>query len=570
MELSADAVQVRRFMHVICVPFALRRSRDADSGEQHHDLLNLKSIELFIRRPWVKVEPFELPASTRTEHEAWDTFRPLQAMAYFHPHVRPLLGDPERVRCWRHGDVSSLRIALRHGWPAKEIEWVLPVLRCELWVFEPDIGLLLLELQEDRARPLDEVHRLLDSLRRLYAPYMDTADAEFGETRWFGGHCPKRVELLDREGLVLGDPGEFECVTASPAEAVRQFGPMAHALRGTLQPEQRALAPLAGHWRTLLAPLRTANDQPVAPKGSVDVCILGDDRASIMTWLAFDDVRQVKRGDWVRTCFADAPGSDKLPYAKQYLEGFEERHAYDRFWYGPEESGDSPSRVLVSGYAFTYAGNAGCPYFFANEKNGAHAIFRHLHVPMGLIAHVQKARLLSLAQRLSNVVSRDRTSGQLALPTQREVEDIYLQFIEFTQTAWFDEVTPQEQGQHLFSMWQRELGTAKLYEQVRQSLRDLYDYSELRSDRELNHSVAWFGLIALVLSALAVISGLFGMNEPSKEWMSLALPAEWQPRIFWGMTIFTLLGALTALIMGLRVARKNPPPWLSRLSRGKR
>jgi Mg2+ and Co2+ transporter CorA len=226
--------------------------------------------------------------------------------------------------------------------------------------------------------------------------------------------------------------------------------------------------------------------------------------------------------------------------------------------------------VLVSGYAFTYAGNAGCPHFFANEKNGAHAIFRHLHVPMGLIAHVQKARLLSLAQRLSNVVSRDRTSGQLALPTQREVEDIYLQFIEFTQTAWFDEVTPQEQGQHLFSMWQRELGTAKLYEQVRQSLRDLYDYSELRSDRELNHSVAWFGLIALVLSALAVISGLFGMNEPSKEWMSLALPAEWQPRIFWSMTIFTLLGALTALIMGVRVARKNPPRWISRLSRGKR
>lgn len=551
---------VRHFLHAICVPFALRRSPGPNAGVVRSKGLHLDEIASCIRAPWERTDPFEMTTEVRSDTDLWNALHPMQALAYFHPHVRPLLGDPERVRCWRHRDIHSLRVELRHG-PWSEslkdrpvIELRLPVLRCQLWVFQPDIGLLMLELGEDRPRPLDEVQALLDTLRRLHAPYVDQSADSSREPRWFGGHCPKRVELLDREGRVIGSPGDFECQTHAPAEVLRQFGTTARALRHALEPDRQALAPLAAHWRSLLAPLRTGDDQPVPEdRGQLDVCLLGDDRAPIMNWLSFDDVRLVGRGDWVRTCFADAPGSDRLPYAQGFLADFEKRHAYDRFWYEPTETTDHPSRVLMSGYAFTYAGNADCHYFFANEKNGAHAIFRHIHVPMGLIAHMQKARLLRLAQQLSDIAGRDRRSGQLTLPPQREIEDIYLQFIEFTQTGWFDEVTPQEQGQQLFAMWQRELGTARLYEQMRQSLRDLYDYSELRSDRELNQSVAWFGLIALALSILAVVTGLYGMNVPEGNAPS---PAEGLPGVFWGVSGVGLLCSGAAARLAWRMFRR--------------
>ena len=556
---TAAPPTVRRFLHVICVPFALRRSPMPEACAPRPEGLNLDTIAPFIQAPWVRTEPFRMPVEARSDTDVWNTLRPMQALAYFHPHVRPLLGDPDRMRCWRHRDIHSLRVELRHGWSEalkdrQVIEVRLPVLRCELWVFQPDIGLLMLELSEDRARPLDEVQALLDTLRRLYAPYADESADPSRDTRWFGGHCPKRVELLDQDGHLIGHPGDFECQTHASAEVMRQFGPTARALRDALEPDRRSLAPLAAHWRSLLAPLRTGDDQPVpACRGQLDVCILGDDRAPIMTWLAFDDVRQAGRGDWVRTCFADAPGSDRLPYAQGFLANFEKRHAYDRFWYEPTETTDHPSRVLVSGYAFTYAGDAGCERFFANDKNGAHAIFRHIHIPMGLIAHMQKARLLRLAQQLSDIAGRDRRSGKLILPPQHEVENIYLQFIEFTQTGWFDEATPQEQGQQLFAMWQHELGTARLYEQMRQSLRDLYDYSELRSDRELNHSVARFGLIALALSILAVVTGLYGMNVPEGNTPS---PAAGLPWVFWGVSGMALLCFGAAVKFGWRVFRK--------------
>ena len=175
MELSSDAVQVARFMHVICVPFAMRPLASDDP-------VTLDAVQRLLKDSvWIPLEPgvagpqpelqtFKKPPS---HHPAiltdpvWHEFHRLQALAYFHPHVRPLLGDPERVSRWHREDIARLDIELDH-WKTGAFRVELAVIRCELWAFQPDIGVLVLEVRSEQSMALDRVQLLLDCLRNRW------------------------------------------------------------------------------------------------------------------------------------------------------------------------------------------------------------------------------------------------------------------------------------------------------------------------------------------------------------------------------------------------------------------
>ena len=80
--------------------------------------------------------------------------------------------------------------------------------------------------------------------------------------------------------------------------------------------------------------------------------------------------------------------------------------------------------------------------------------------------------------RLSALSWRDSKKGSLRSYEEREsqIMSAYQHFIEFTHVFWFDEVSPQEQGVEMFAMWQRELRSKTLYDEVRQELKDLVEY----------------------------------------------------------------------------------------------
>jgi hypothetical protein len=239
-----------------------------------------------------------------------------------------------------------------------------------------------------------------------------------------------------------------------------------------------------------------------------------------MSWLALDNPSAVSRGDWVRTCFVDMPGNDNLPYASGFLKNFEQDYCYDRYWYtgltppdpDKSDSNDPASRMLNCGYAFTCAGSAADKVFFNNPDNGALPIFRKNYVEMGLIAHFQKAALLAASERLSGMVRRTQ-SGKLTLPERQAVQQFYDHFVEFTQTYWFDEISPQQQGRELFQLWRKHLRVQELYDEVRQELKDLVDYTEMRASATLNQRVLGFAFLSILLACIAVLAGIFGMNN---------------------------------------------------------
>ncbi|MBU0500013.1 MAG: hypothetical protein KJ558_04535 [Gammaproteobacteria bacterium] len=485
MENKAESIVCNDLTHVICLPFNIAKPDNSPPGSLDAVAESLKDP------PWKE-------GATPDNEEPWGEFRAYQARAYFHPFVRRFLHNRKQVRRYHRTDIKQIKADLGH-WTTGEFTLLLRVLRCELILFQPDIGVLLLEVAPQSPLSLRKAQLLLDSLRRLYPPYVDC----FGENddkTWFGGHCPVAVTLQSEGGAEIGKPGIYRD---------KSFGFMTPYQECLLRDpkNERPAYPWAEHWRSLLAPFVCYGEAG----GQFRAQQLGDDRTPIFSWIAFDDPRAVDRGNWMRLCFADAPGDDCLPYAHAFTGDFEEKYCYDRYWYEPGESSDAPSRILNCGYAFCFAGSSQDTDFFTNKENGAHATFRHIYVEMGLIAHFQKAALLSMSQRLGEMVSRE--GKDIHLPDQKEVRAFYDHFVEFTQNFWFDEITPQQQGQELFQKWHEHLRIQDLYDEVRQELKDLVDYSELRAAGELNDKLSYVAVAGFLLAFLSLLAGILGMNR---------------------------------------------------------
>ncbi len=497
-------VTVQHLVHVICVPLQVKRKKDGKN-------LSVNCIEAMAEglitakdSQWEKCDnPW---ASPLPKEKIW------QARVYFHPFVRRFLFDPQRVRWLQRCDINSMQVKL----PNAEATVTLKVERCLLALFQPDIACLLLELDyrcgtddQPAALSIEQLQWMLNRLRRTYPSNFPYTQPD---------KQPKSsVTLLNSGGKPIGDPGFYE--------------PEYYEDSLDCAANNESWKPgWAQHWKTLLHPLNPDKTQ----ENGWGIRQFGDDSAAIMSYIALDDVRALNRGHWVRLCFADKHADDSLPYAKHFLRDFEAKHCFDRYWYKGSkdkilsDSNKNPSRIMNCGYAFTYAGNQNDKEFFAEA---ALFNFRHIYVFMGLIAHMQRAALLAASHRLTHMVDRDK--GDITLPDRDKVREFYDQFVEFTQVYWFDEVTPQEQGQQIFAQWQQHLRIQPLYNEVRQELRDLAEYSELRASNQLNDNVARLGLASLVLAALAVLSGLLGMNILKADNTSISIDNSWT-MLLWG------------------------------------
>jgi hypothetical protein len=525
-------IKVENFRYIICLPFYIENKSSPVGGKSEVSLAEIKDL-LDKSGEW---EVFDkLP---RKNDKVSDKVRKYQARAYFHPFVQRFLYDENRLlRYKRKGDIQ-LYVQLLDGYKdnAKIHTILLEVEQCELSVFMPNIGILMLKVKHDVGVPLNIAQKISDELRRIYPPYFDEwSSFVFNDSLKDiipesiikyekdnnklslirSGHCPLSVQLIINDNKFKENKSVFHSVKEdiNNTDLIDKYAK--YFENGS---DQGLVHPWESHWRTLLQPFSTDNNG----QGLV-IKQFGDDRAATMSYLAVDDLKLINRGNWVRLCFSDEPGNNVLPYAANFLKNFEEQYCYDRYWYQGEafDSGYSPSRILNCGYSFSYIGSKNCD-FFTNENNGALATFNFIYSDMGMIAHFQRAVLLSFSQRLSELVTRDK-AGKIMLPDNDAVQNMYRQFIEFTQNYWFDEISPQEQGQQLFSMWRKHLRIQELYDEVHQELKDLVDYVELLEEKraataseKLNITVMYFGALSILFAIISTFSGVFGMNPDDK------------------------------------------------------
>ena len=183
---------------------------------------------------------------------------------------------------------------------------------------------------------------------------------------------------------------------------------------------------------------------------------------------------EATRGDFMRICFCDAAGNRRdLPYGHSFLEGFESKHCYDRFWNPPEEQGESRSeyvqrrtgellwtRYLCCGYNFaTVTRSTGFGEVILDH-------FRHHYFQMGVLAHFHRASLLKYSRRLT--VAAAAVRKQLKGKEWKALMFVRREFAEFINQYWFREISNQEQARELFSWWSGLLGNGALLQQLTQ------------------------------------------------------------------------------------------------------
>jgi len=435
-----------------------------------------------------------------------------QAYNYFHPFVRDYWFDQKLVKRYRHVKLAQLHAKVAYsGTNNKEEKEAKFDAVCELLHFTPNIGMLVLHLKNSgKSLELKTAQACLDQLRRLYPPYLGYGD----DQKLFGGHYPVSVTLIDKNNVPLAS------FSVGNLERLREQAAGFEGTNGLIElssnNKKRHSHLWAAHWTYLLEPFSTDIDAP--PYRDFLARQLGDDRAALASLISIqtegnDDITQLDSGNLKRLCFADAPGNDRSPYSERFLtdERFFNEYCYTRFWYNTEESSDKPSLIMNSGYAFCWLGDASDGDFFANPRDGAPVTFRHIYAPMAIIAHFQKAFLLVIANKLTDLTPYDDNGKPVKINTD-DFQQLKLDMIAFTQTYWFSEISPQEQGIELFEMWRKKLRLQIIHEDIRQQINDIVEYNDTEATAKLNRGIWLLTICAILLGIMSLATGILGMN----------------------------------------------------------
>jgi hypothetical protein len=486
-----DDIVVRHFRQILLWPLQLMPQTGGGHIVRHWEHLDRTRSE----HPWRPVED-EFGDAAAFQERHYNEF------ITFLPHVQRFLygagedGGGSPIRVYRRNDVAGIRVWLAQA--AQPLD--LRVAHVDLYFFlDLDVVILALEMVADEV-PFDTVQDILYRFGRTYPP--------FWEDDGSGGHCARRVQWLAADGAVLAE-SDYE-------NRARFFATVA----------RDRVAEIASHWEFLLAPLVPAHR---AEKTGIRYRQLEYYRMPLLAYLALDDPHRLTRAQFVRLTLATAPGpADAMPYSERAAADFEQRYCYDRGWRdGRTSGGDADVRLMSCGHATVFVGSAG-DRFFTGLDRGMLAQFRHQYFLVCLIAHLHKAALLMLSDRLVDALARlDIYSMESVKRFKRTIRMAKEVFLRFTHRYWFHEVSDQMQARDLFHLCSSHLGTDGLYSEVRQEIQDMSDYLDSDSLRRQANTVVrltvvtTFGLIGTIATGFLGMN-LFAMDE-LPGWTKLAI-----------------------------------------------
>jgi hypothetical protein len=376
----------------------------------------------------------------------------------------------------------------------------------------------------ERTLNLRDVIALQDALRRLYVPYWEF-DVYDRHGPFAAGHSVLNVEWWQRKTVVAGTVS-IQNAQAADTDATRPVTRTAWST-SIAATRKRGEPALLGWWQQMLSslvnaklPIRFLGDDRMGVM--VYLAVADQKQADGRTDPASFGPRRIGDADWMRLATQDDPGQpDVFPYSPTIYESspigtvreFKQRYAYDRHFCPrpkddstPANNEDHVERCLCSGMGFVAATrfhiiknksraerqaelteilrkqldtkSTEAKGFGIDPATGLLAHFRYHYFKVGLIVHFHRATLLSFKQELAEATSQfqdvARSDGRRfdkALKGYRErVKDLEIAMLKFRSRYWFTEITSQMQGQELYELWSKHLGTARLLEEVNQQL----------------------------------------------------------------------------------------------------
>ncbi len=520
VEHASDSIAVRQFRQVIWLPLKCHGDFDACVGSgawrDHWKRTRVPLLDLIGQDGLAQAA-----AGARSrEDDAYASY------VYFHPYIRRFLfegdeADRAAPRTWeltQSERFALLDVVLPAGQPSS-LEQVFALRfelrRCLLHHF-PLARVVLLEVElMARERTGYRAAGPAEALPADVLSLAEAMDALDFLRRTHPGFFPAANEKVD--GLSLHDIGG-RYPLSSQFRPIADAGPLTAAVPTTeaLQSRKADLlgtvhsrngdgyaTPLGAPWAELLGPAATVSRQ------------IEDERMPYAAYIAVDDPHAISRPDWIRLANADYRGSSSaLPYSQAFVADFEAAHCYDRF-FDPSQSHWANTRYLNTGFAFTMVGAAGSTFF---NDTGLQS-FRFQYCLMGLLAHFNKAALLSFSNRLTECSEQrnpDNPSGY-----REALREILLDLTEFTHRHWFEGVSNQLQAAELYRFWSRHLGLPELYAGVTTEARSAYEFivveearEQTRQERHQADRLETLGRAAFWLSLAGIALALLGAGFP--------------------------------------------------------
>lgn len=417
-------------------------------------------------------------------------------------------GSPMRV--FRRHDVARVRMAARSA----DAPLVLDIVHADLYFFF-DVDLVLLNLEvSGNDLSLAQAQELLYRFGRAYPGGWD----DHGQPQ----HCMASVEWLGPDGTVLA---------RSDAQQRELF--LAHVC------EHRAPR-ISAHWAFMLQPF--VSDHSSDP-GLLRFRQIEHYRMPLMGYLALDNPKALTRADFARLAMVTGAGeAASLPYAEHYLQDFEQRFCYDRFW---AEVGPAPNtRYLCSGHSLVVIGDAASQFYGCRDR-GVLAQFRHQHFLLFLIAHFQKAALLMYSDRLVEALRALQVGDPASVRRfKRVIRGSFEGFLRFTHRYWFHEISDQAQVKALWHLCARHLELDALYVEVKDRIADMNSYLDADSLRRQANTIVRLTVVTIFGLIGTVTTGFLGMN--------LIAEADASPgrKVLYFFAVFVLTIVLTFYTMG--------------------
>ena len=384
------------------------------------------------------------------------------------------------LRVYRRDDVAQVRMVLEPGAAPVTCD----VAHIDLYFFhDVDAVILAFELSAE-ALPLRTVQQILYRFGRAYPPGWE-ADGE-------PIHCPVSVEWLGRHGEVLA---------SSDYEDSRRFLSFVGHKRAPR---------IARHWEYLLRPLASYASPERAPLRFRQIEYY---RMPVMSYLVFDSLAALTPADHMRLAFAAAPGErSQMPFSPSYLQDFDRRHCYDRFFVNQAQCEGVDTRFLSCGHAFTVIA-AGRSAFLRDGERGLLGEFRHQHFMLFMIAHFHKAALLMISDQLVAATKLLEPGNPERLRQfRRETFRLQEKFLRFTQRYYFTEVSDQAHARDLFRLHRGHLGIDDLYKELRGEIMDMVQYLDSAMLRRQSGSMHRLTTVTIIGLIGTTATGFLGMN----------------------------------------------------------
>jgi hypothetical protein len=477
-------VQVRRFRQILLWPLQLMPLVPNVQIHQHWQLLAQDAPG----NPWREVadEFTGNPQDFQERHYA--------EFVNFLPYVQRVLygtgkgitddagadAGESALRVFRRNDVHGVRIALDRDRAPTELR----IAHVDLYFFfDLDVVIPVVEIfgsDLDLATAQDILFRF----GRAYPPYWEAGGR--------GAHCPWRVEWLGAHGEVLST-SDYEQRAKYLAFVCE------HRTPG-----------IAAHWEWLLRPLVQHHSMESGP---VRYRQLEYHRLPAMAYLALDDTEALTRADWVRLGLIAPPGdSGLLPYSAQHLADFERQHCFDRYFEPSCGERWMNTRLMCSGHSFVMVGRD-AEERFVDLETGLQGQFRHQYFVVFLIAHLQKAGLLMLSDRLVGALARLNIQDIATVRDfKRSIRQTLEIFLRFNHRYWFHEISNQVQVRDLYRMLSTHLGSDALFAEVRDEVKDMGQYLESDTLRRQANTVVRLTVVTMFGLIGTVLTGIFGMN----------------------------------------------------------